>query len=106
MRIETQAYVDLGLILDHSNCYYSSATEHNRSQNKWNGNDHSAAPNILFIADADDVKMMLHSPAQGDTGEDISPDVQQHAANGDPVYPSILATALQDKNPDDDDDNG
>lgn len=50
----------------------------------------------------------MHSPEQGDTGDDISPDVQQHAANGDPMYPTILAaaTAGQDNPPEDDYDNG
>lgn len=62
----------------------------------------------LIISDASSTTII--SAEHGDTGDDdSSPDVQ-HAANGDPLYPSILMPATnvppQDNPSDEEDDNG
>lgn len=48
------------------------------------------------IADAEAISNS--SREHGDTGDDASPDVQ-HAVNGDPIYPALLAAATVPRPP-------
>ena len=69
---------------------------------------------FFYFSEADDVKLLLHSPEKGDIGDEGGGDPSvvllplEHAVNGDSLGPSAVAAPLPVNNnpPDDDDDNG